>query len=115
MKRSDAARYARWSALLALALAGVTGVFYVQRLWVAHRERQNAPAPLPQTEKRPLPPLNTRKVEGTRTFYSVQAGKPTDLRGKDISLLKDVKTLVNEKTGDRHDLIHTQSCRYSKA
>src|SRR5215475_8457483 len=115
MKRSDAARYARWSALLALALAGVTGVFYVQRLWVAHRERQNAPAPLPQTEEKRLTTLNISKVEGTRTIFSVQAGKSTDLRSQDISLLEDVKILVNGTNGDRHDVIHTQSCRYSKA
>jgi len=115
MKRSDAARYARWSALLALGLAGVTGMIYVQRLWVAHRERQNAPAPLPQSEEKRLTTLNIKKVEGTRTIFSVEAGKSTDLRGQDISLLEDVKILVNGKNGERHDVIHTQSCRYSKA
>src|SRR5215469_981210 len=115
MKRSDAARYARWSALLALGLAGVTGVFYVQSLWVAHRERQNAPAPLPQTEEKRFTTLNIKKEEGTRTIFSVEAGKSTDLRGQDISLLEDVKILVHGKTGDRPDLMHTQSCRYSKA
>jgi lipopolysaccharide export system protein LptA len=114
MKRSDAARYARWSALLALGLAGITGAIYVQRLWVAHRERQNAPAPLPQTEEKRFTTLNIKKVEGTRTIFSVEAGKSTDLRGQDISLLEDVKILVNGKNGDRHDVIHTQSCRYSK-
>ncbi len=114
MKRSDAARYARWSALLALALAGVTGGFYLQRLWVAHRERQNAPAPLPQTEEKRFTTLHIKKVEGTRTIFSVEAGKSTDLRGQDISLLEDVKILVNGKNGDRHDVIHTQSCRYAK-
>ena len=114
MKRSDAARYARWSALLALGLAGVTGVIYVQRLWVAHLERQKAPAPLPQTEEKRLTTLNIKKVEGTHTIFSVEAGKSTDLRGQDISLLEDVRILVSGKGGDRHDLIHTQSCRYSK-
>lgn len=114
MKRSDAARYARWSALLALGLAGVTGMIYVQRLWVAHRERQNAPAPLPLTEEKRLTTLNIKKVEGTRTIFSVEAGKSIDLRGQDISLLEDVKILVNGKNGDRHDVIHTQSCRYAK-
>jgi lipopolysaccharide export system protein LptA len=114
MKRSDAARYARWSALLALGLAGVTGIIYTQRLWVAHLERQNAPAPLPQTEEKRLTTLNIKKVEGTHTIFSVEAGKSTDLRGQDISLLEDVRILVNGKSGDRHDLIHTQSCRYSK-
>ena len=114
MKRSDAAKYARWSALVALGLAGITGGVYAHRLWVAHRERQNAPAPLPQTEEKRFTTLNIKKVEGTRTIFSVEASKSTDLRGQDISLLEDVKIVVNGKTGDRHDVIHTQSCRYAK-
>lgn len=114
MKRSDAARYARWSAWLALGLAGMTGAVYVQRLWVAHRERQSAPAPLPQTEEKRFTTLNIKKEEGTRTIFSVEAGKSTDLRGQDISLLEEVKIVVNGKTGDRHDVIHTHSCRYAK-
>ena len=114
MKRSDAAKYARWSALVALGLAGITGGVYAHRLWVAHRERQNAPAPLPQTEEKRFTTLNIKKVEGTRTIFSVEASKSTDLRGQDISLLEDVKIVVNGKAGDRHDVIHTQSCRYAK-
>ena len=114
MNRSDAARYARWSALLAFALAATTGLIYTHRIWVAHRERQNAPAPLPQTEEKRFTTLNIKKVEGTRTIFSVEASKSTDLRGQDISLLEDVKILVYGKNGDRHDVIHTQSCRYAK-
>ena len=114
MKRSDAAKYARWSALVALGLAGITGGVYAHRLWVAHRERQKAPAPLPQTEEKRFTTLNIKKVEGTRTIFSVEASKSTDLRGQDISLLEDVKIVVNGKAGDRHDVIHTQSCRYAK-
>jgi len=87
----------------------------MQRQWVAYRERQNAPAPLPQSEEKRFTTLNIKKVEGTRTIFSVEAGKSTDLRGQDISLLEDVKILVNGKSGDRHDMIHTQSCRYAKS
>ncbi|HUL34562.1 MAG TPA: LptA/OstA family protein [Candidatus Eisenbacteria bacterium] len=115
MKRSDAARYARWSALVAVLLAGTTGSVYVYRLWVAHRERQRAPAPLPQNEEKQFTALNIKKVEGTRTIFAVEASKSTDLRGEDISLLEDVKITVYGKSGDRHDVIHTQSCRYAKS
>ena len=115
MNRRDAARYARWSALLALVLAGITGGIYVQRLWVAHREKQNAPAPLPQNEEKQFTTLHFKKVEGDRTIFDLEASKSTDLRGQDISLLEDVKIKVFGKNGDRNDVIHTQSCRYSKA
>jgi len=114
MNRKDAARYARWSALLAFLLAGATGVIYVHRTWVEYRERRNAPAPLPQDEEKRFTTLNIKKVEGTRTIYAVEASKSTDLKGQDISLLEDVKITVYGKNGDRHDLIRTQSCRYAK-
>jgi lipopolysaccharide export system protein LptA len=114
MNRRDASRYARWSALLAFALAGITGGIYVQRLWVAHRERQNAPAPLPQNEEKQFTTLHFKKVEGDRTIFDLDASRSTDLRGQDISLLEDVKIKVFGKNGDRNDVIHTQSCRYAK-
>jgi lipopolysaccharide export system protein LptA len=114
MNRRDAARYARWSALLAATLAAITGGIYVQRLWVAHREKQNAPAPLPQNEEKQFTSLHFKKVEGDRTIFDLEASKSTDLRGEDISLLEDVKIKVFGKNGDRNDVIHTQSCRYSK-
>lgn len=114
MNRRDAARYARWSALLAFALAGITGGIYVQRLWVAHREKQSAPAPLPQNEEKQFTTLHFKKVEGDRTIFDLEASKSTDLRGQDISVLEDVKIKVFGKNGDRNDVIHTQSCRYAK-
>ncbi|HUI50969.1 MAG TPA: hypothetical protein VLX60_04240, partial [Terriglobales bacterium] len=91
MNRTEAARYARWSALLALFLAATTGAIYVRRTWVAYRERQKAPAPLPQDEEKRFTTLNIKKVEGTRTIYAVEASKSTDLKGQDISLLEDVR------------------------
>jgi lipopolysaccharide export system protein LptA len=114
MKRSEAARYARWSALAALVLATITGGIYLQRKWVAHVERKKAPPPLTEDKERQSIGLTVSKNEGDRTIFTVQASKSTDFKGQDISLLEDVKITVFGKAGDRHDLIHTQSCRYSK-
>ncbi|HET6931586.1 MAG TPA: LptA/OstA family protein, partial [Candidatus Acidoferrum sp.] len=80
----------------------------------AHREKQNAPAPLPQNEEKQFTTLHFKKVEGDRTIFDLEASKSTDLRGQDISLLEDVKIKVFGKNGDRNDVIHTQSCRYAK-
>jgi lipopolysaccharide export system protein LptA len=114
MKRSEAARYASWSALAALLLASITGGIYLRRQWVAHVERKKAPPPLAENQERQSIGLTVSKGEGDRTVFTVQASKSTDLKGADISLLEDVKVTVFGKQGDRHDVIHTQSCRYAK-
>jgi lipopolysaccharide export system protein LptA len=114
MKRSEAARYARWSALTAVLLAAATGGIYLRRQWIAHVERVKAPPPLTEDKERQSIGLTLSKGEGDRTIFTVQASKSTDLKGQDISLLEDVKVTVFGKLGDRHDVIHTQSCRWAK-
>ena len=115
MKRSEAAQFARWSALAALLLALITGGIYLRRLWLAHVEIRKAPPPLTSDKERQSIGLTLSKGEGDRTVFTIQASKSTDFKGHDISLLEDVKVTVFGKTGQRHDLIHTQSCRYSKS
>ncbi|HKI12862.1 MAG TPA: LptA/OstA family protein [Candidatus Acidoferrum sp.] len=115
MKRSEAARYARWSAVVALVLAGITFGIYLQRQWVAHVEKKNAPPSLPEDKERQSIGLTFSKVDGNRTIFTLQASKSTDFKGQNISLLEDVKITVFGKTGDRNDVIHTHSCNYSKS
>jgi lipopolysaccharide export system protein LptA len=114
MKRSEAARYATWSALAALLLASITGGIYLKRQWVAHVERTKAPPPLAENQERQSIGLTVSRGEGDRTVFTVQASKSTDIKGADVSLLEDVHVTVFGKLGDRHDVIHTQSCRYAK-
>ena len=115
MKRSEAAKYARWSAAAALLLASVTAGVYFERKWAAHRERQKAPPPAPQNVTRLSSGLTFSKGEGTKKIFTVEASKATDFKGKDASLLEDVKITIFGKKGERHDTIHTQSCQYEKA
>jgi len=114
MKRSEAARFARWSALTAFLLALVTGGIYLRRQWVAYVERQKAPPPLAENQERQSIGLTVSKNEGDRTIFTVQASKSTDLKGQDMSLLEEVKVTVFGKLGDRHDVIRSRSCRYAK-
>jgi lipopolysaccharide export system protein LptA len=114
MKRSEAARYARWSALTALLLAAVTGGIYLRRQWVAHAERKKAPPPLAENQERQSIGMTLSNGEGEHTIFTVHASKSTDLKGQDISLLEDVQVTVFGKLGDRHDVIHSRSCRYAK-
>jgi LPS export ABC transporter protein LptC len=114
MKRSEAAKYARWSASAALLLASLTGGVYLERKWVAHREKQKAPPPAPQDVSRLSNGLTFSKMEGNQKIFTVEASKATDFRDRDASLLEDVKIIIFGKSGERHDIIHTQSCQYQK-
>ena len=114
MKRSEAAKYARWSAAAALVLASVTAGVYLERKWVAYREKQKAPPPAPQDVTRRSDGLTFSKMEGNRKIFTVEASKATDFRDKAASLLEDVKITIFGKSGERHDVIHTQSCQYEK-
>ena len=115
MKRSEAAKYARWSAAAALLLASLTVGVYVERKWVAYREKQKAPPPAPQNVTRLSSGLTFSKGEGTQKIFTVEASKVTDFTGTDASLLEDVKITIFGKRGERHDTMHTQSCQYEKA
>jgi LPS export ABC transporter protein LptC len=114
MKRSEAAKYARWSAAAALLLASVTAGAYLELKWVARRERQKAPPPAPQDVTRLSSGLTFSKGVGTQKIFTVEASKATDFKDKDASLLEDVKITIFGKAGERHDTIHTQRCQYEK-
>jgi LPS export ABC transporter protein LptC len=114
MKRSEAAKYARWSAAAALLLASLTVGVYFERKWAAHREREKAPPPAPQDVTRRSNGLTFSKMDGNQKIFTVEASKSTDFKDRDASLLEDVKITIFGKSGERHDTIHTQSCQYEK-
>ena len=115
MKRSESARYARWSAAVAIALATLTVGVYARHRWVAYREKKNAPAAAAPGVDEQLHGLSFSKMEGPRKIFTVDATRSTDFKDQDTRLLEDVKITIFGKTAERHDLIHTQSCRYGKS
>ena len=114
MRRSEAARYARWSAGAALLLAMATAGVYLKRKWTQHVDRKNAPAAAPLNVQRQSNGLTFSKVDGDRKIFTVSASKSTDFKDMDSSLLESVKITIFGKAGDRNDVIRTQSCQYSK-
>jgi len=114
MLRSEAARYARWSAIVALVLAAVTLLAYVRRDWMRHVEKKNAPPAAPVDVSRQSAGLNFKKVDQKQTVFEVAASKSIEFKGKDASLLEDVRITIFGKAGDRHDVIHTRSCQYGR-
>jgi len=114
MNRQQAARYARWSAGVAILLVALTAGVYLQRSWRAMLERRKAPPPVPSTVERQLSALTFSKVEQDRTLFTVQASKSTEFKGSLEDLLEDVQITIFGPSGLRHDTIHTSRCRYSK-
>src|SRR5882672_4078884 len=114
MLRSEAARYARWSAIVALVLAAVTLLAYVRRDWMRHVEKKNAPPAAPVDVSRQSAGLNFKKVDQKQTVFEVAASKSIEFKGKDASLLEDVRITIYGRAGDRHDVIHTRSCQYGR-
>jgi LPS export ABC transporter protein LptC len=115
MLRSEAARYARGSAAIALLLASITAVVYLRRGWTSHVERKNAPPPAPVDVTRQSAGITFKKFdEQNHVVFTVQASKSIDFKGQDASLLEDVKITIFGKAADRNDVIHTKSCRYGK-
>ncbi|MGC1905643.1 MAG: hypothetical protein WA715_17625, partial [Candidatus Acidiferrum sp.] len=114
MRRSEAARYARWSAAVALILAGITTAVYLKRGYTRHVERKEAPPAAPQDVTRQSNGINFKKVEQNRTIFQVQASKSTEFKGQDASLLEEVLVTIFGKNGDRHDVLRTHSCQYDQ-
>jgi LPS export ABC transporter protein LptC len=114
MRRSEAARYARWSAAVALLLACLTAAVYLKRGWQRIMERRTAPPPAPMNVTKSSSGLTFSKMDGPRKIFTVEASKSTDFKDQNASLLENVKVTIFGKAGDRHDTIHTQSCQYGK-
>jgi lipopolysaccharide export system protein LptA len=114
MRRSEAARYARWSAAVALLLACITVGVYIKRGVQSHVERKKAPPAPPVNVEKQSSGLTFSKMDGPRKIFTVQASKSTDFKDQGASLLENVNVTIFGKSGDRHDTIHTQSCQYGK-
>src|SRR5215467_6722850 len=114
MRKSQAAKYARWSAATTLLLAGLTVAVYLKRGWTRHLEIKRAPAAAPVNVERQSSGLTLSKVEGNRTIFTVEASKSIDFKGLNASDLEGVKITIFGKEGARHDTMETHSCRYTK-
>lgn len=114
MKRTEAARYARWSAGVAIALVVITLGVYLQRAVKAHIERKSAPPPPPPTVSKLSTGIEFSKVEQNRTLFTVRASRSTEFKGSAADVLEDVQITIFGRKGERHDTIHTRSCQYSK-
>jgi lipopolysaccharide export system protein LptA len=115
MKTSEAAKYARWAATAAVALALIVVGVYAWRRWQVAQAQKEAPAPVPVEVQRQSETFSFSKVEGERTLFTIRASQVTELREGGKSLLEDVWITIFGRSGQRFDNIHASKCDYLPA
>ena len=112
MRNSEAQRYARWSAALAILLAVVVTGVYLRRVWQVKQAEKKAPPAIPATIEQRSAEFSFSKVEGQRTIYTVRASRATGFKEGSRNLLEDVSITVYGKKGDRNDTLSTRACDF---
>src|SRR5258706_7139529 len=116
MRTTQAHRYARWSIVIAaLLVISVFGV-YLRRSWLANQARRNSPPSVPASVERSSEGFTYTQGSGDHVLFIVHASSATTFKGnaKDAekNALLNVWITVMGRKGDRHDVIHTQSCDF---
>jgi LPS export ABC transporter protein LptC len=112
LRNQEAARYARWAAFTAGAIALVVAGVYSKRAIQAARSRHAAPAVVPATVQQQSAEFKFTKMEQDRAVFTIRASTATRFKDGDRSLLKDVWITIYGRAGDRNDNIHTRECSY---
>jgi lipopolysaccharide export system protein LptA len=112
VRNREAARYARWAAVTAAAIALVVAGVYSKRAIQAARARHSAPASVPATVQQQSAEFKFTKMEQDRAVFTIRASTATRFKDEDRSLLKDVWITIYGRAGDRNDNIHTRECSY---
>ena len=113
MRTTQAARYARWSAAVAISLAIAGTGLYVRGAWQARRaERELPAASVPPTVQERSAAFSLSKVEGDRTEFTVRASHATEYIEGGRSELEEVWVTVYGQDEQRFDNFHTHACEY---
>jgi lipopolysaccharide export system protein LptA len=115
MRTTEAARYARWSAAIALLLVVVVACVYGARDWQSRQARKKVPAAVPSSVEQRSAGFSFSKVVGNRTEFTVRAEHATEFVEGGRSLLEDVWITAYGGAGERFDNMHTRTCDYLTA
>jgi len=115
VRNREAARYARWSAIVAGLIALVVAGVYVHRAIRAAQDRHAAPPVVSATVQQQSNEFSFSRVEQGRTIFTVRASRTTQFKDRNRYLLEDVWITIYGRTGSRNDNIHTHECSYEPA
>jgi len=112
MRRSEALRYARFSAIIAGAVFLVLAGLYTWRAVEHARTIRSAPPAVPVTVQQQSRKFAFSKANGDRTLFEVEASHATAFTADNRNVLEDVGITMYGQQGDRHDRIRTRECEY---
>ena len=112
MRTTEAARYARWSVMVAAMLAVMVAGVYASRAWQARQAQKAAPPPVPPTVQQRSAEFSFSKVDGNHTQFIVRASDATEFKEGGRSLLEDVWITAYGNRGQRSDHLRTRACEY---
>jgi len=115
MRRSEAARLARWSAIIALVLTAAVAGIYFYRSWQAASARSQAPAAVPPAVEKQMAAIEFSRTEGNREIFTVRASRSTEFREGERNQLEDVWITIFGHQGERMDRVHARACDYLKS
>src|ERR1700740_2307226 len=115
MRTTEAARYARWSAGIAVLLVLLVACVYGARDWQSRQARKKGPAAVPSSVEQRSDGFRFSKVVGNRTEFTVRASHATEFVEGGRSLLEDVWITAYGGAGERFDNLHTRTCDYLTA
>jgi lipopolysaccharide export system protein LptA len=111
MRNREAARYARWSAGVAVAICVLVLGVYLQRR-ALERARGKTFTPVPATVAQQSASFGFSRVVGTRTLFTVHASQATQFKDENRSLLENVEITIFGPRGDRNDSVRAGECSY---
>ena len=115
MRTTEAARYARWSAGVAVLLVIVVACVYGARDWQSRQAQKKVPTAVPSSVEQRSAGFSFSKVVGNRTEFTVRAEHATEFVEGGRSLLEDVWITAYGGAGERLDNLHTRTCDYLSA
>ena len=115
MRTTQATRYARWSAGIAILLSVGVAYVYGTRYWQSRQARWKVPAAVPSSVEQRSEGFSFSKMVGNRTEFTVRASKATEFVEGGRSLLEDVWITAYGGAGERFDNLHTHTCDYMTA
>ena len=110
MRTTQANRYARGSATLALLLACFVSGVYIRHAWQNYKLREAIPSAVPSAVQQQAAEFSFSKEDGDHPEFTMRASHATEFAEGGRSLLQDVWVTFYGEDGSRADNLHTRSC-----
>jgi lipopolysaccharide export system protein LptA len=112
MRNTQAARYARWSAMISMLLIVLVGAVYMRHSWQTRLLHMAMPPAVPSSILQQSAVFSFSKVTGNRTEFTIRASHATQFNQGGRAVLQDVWLTAYGRDGNRLDNLRTHVCEY---